>query len=78
MKMPVIFAGHGSPMIALDDNELTHAFHDLGENVVKHFGTPKAILALSAHWYTRGTFVQSAPIPGRSMICTVSRRHSMK
>lgn len=63
MKMPVIFAGHGSPMIALADNELTRAFHDLGEDVVKRFGTPKAILALSAHWYTRGTFVQSAKSP---------------
>lgn len=63
MKMPVIFAGHGSPMIALDDNELTHAFHDLGEEVIRRFGTPKAILALSAHWYTRGTYVQSSPSP---------------
>lgn len=63
MKMPVIFAGHGSPMIALEDNDLTHAFRSLGDEVVRRLGAPKAILSLSAHWYTRGTFIQSEEHP---------------
>lgn len=63
MKLPVIFAGHGSPMIALEDNELTKEFQKIGERVVSEFEKPKAILSFSAHWFTRGTYVQSDPEP---------------
>ena len=49
-RMPVIFAGHGSPMIALEKNELTRTFNRLGNEVIETFGRPKAILSLSAHW----------------------------
>lgn len=30
-KMPVIFSGHGSPMIALAHNDLTAAFNHIGK-----------------------------------------------
>ena len=63
MKLPVIFAGHGSPMIALEDNELTKEFQKIGERVISEFEKPKAILSFSAHWFTRGTYVQSDPEP---------------
>lgn len=63
MKLPVIFAGHGSPIIALEDNELTKEFQKIGERVVSEFEKPKAILSFSAHWFTRGTYVQSDPEP---------------
>lgn len=63
MKLPVIFAGHGSPMIALEDNELTKEFQKIGERVVSEFEKPKAILSFSAHWFTRGTYVQRDPEP---------------
>ena len=63
MKLPVIFAGHGSPMIALEDNELTKEFQKIGERVVSEFEKPKAIISFSAHWFTRGTYVQSDPEP---------------
>lgn len=62
-KMPVIFTGHGSPMIALEKNDLTRTFHDLGKEIIDTFGRPKAILSLSAHWFTRGSHVQSSPFP---------------
>lgn len=62
-KTPVIFAGHGSPMLALDDTEVTRGLHHLGEKILETFGKPKAILAVSAHWYTRGTFVESTESP---------------
>lgn len=61
--MPVIFSGHGSPMIALEHNEITEGMDRIGRAVESQFGRPRAILMVSAHWYTHGTFVQSAPEP---------------
>ena len=63
MRMPVIFSGHGSPMIALENNEITVGMEKVGRHVIGKYGKPKAILAISAHWYTRGTCVQSVEQP---------------
>lgn len=52
-KMPVLFLGHGSPMNALANNSVTQTFAYLG----KTLPTPKAILVISAHWMTQGTWV---------------------
>jgi 4,5-DOPA dioxygenase extradiol len=49
--MPTIFVGHGSPMNAIESNRYTQAWQQLGESIDQ----PSAILAVSAHWYTRGT-----------------------
>ena len=57
--MPAVFFGHGSPMSALEHNRYTDAWRRLGESVPK----PKAILAISAHWYTRGTAVTAMDHP---------------
>jgi len=57
-KMPVLFVGHGNPMNALLDNEMTQGWKDAGKNL-----KPKAILAISAHWETRGTKVTMLPKP---------------
>lgn len=56
MKMPVLFVGHGSPVIALENNELTKNFKAVGDLIIKKFGRPKGIIAISAHWYTVGYF----------------------
>ena len=61
--MPVVFSGHGSPMIALEDNEVTRGMARTGREIAGRYGRPKAILAVSAHWYTAGTFVQTAEEP---------------
>jgi 4,5-DOPA dioxygenase extradiol len=61
--MPVLFAGHGSPMLALEQSDATRELRAVGDRVIEQFGKPKAILAISAHWYTRGTFVQTAESP---------------
>jgi len=45
--MPVLFIGHGSPMNALENNRFT----DKWTEVANSFTAPKAILAISAHWY---------------------------
>ena len=62
-RMPVVFSGHGSPMLALEDTDVTKGLRNLGEQIIKKYGKPKALLAVSAHWYTRGTYVQSAEVP---------------
>lgn len=58
-KMPVIFVGHGSPMNAIEDNRFSIEWKKIFENRVK----PRAILAISAHWYIDGTYIQSAVEP---------------
>lgn len=62
-RMPTIFIGHGSPMMALEHTAITETFKHMGEEILREFSKPKAILAISAHWYTKGTFVQSAKAP---------------
>jgi 4,5-DOPA dioxygenase extradiol len=58
-KMPVLFVGHGSPMNAITDNPFKKKWAELG----KTLPTPKAILCISAHWLTKGTFVTMTDKP---------------
>jgi 4,5-DOPA dioxygenase extradiol len=58
-KTPVLFIGHGSPMNIIYNNEYTRSLRKLGTSLSK----PDAVLVISAHWLTRGTFVCSADIP---------------
>jgi 4,5-DOPA dioxygenase extradiol len=51
--MPVIFFGHGNPMNALQQNDYTRAWNAIGSAMPR----PKAILAVSAHWYVPDTMV---------------------
>lgn len=62
-KTPVIFSGHGDPMIALRDDEVTRGMREIGDKVLAQFGRPKAILAVSGHWYVPETYVQKTPSP---------------
>ena len=62
-KMPVLFSGHGSPMLALDNNDVTRGLREVGDTVLREHGKPKAILAISAHWYVKGTYVQQTENP---------------
>lgn len=45
--MPVLFIGHGSPMNALEGNQFTQKWQEIANEIP----TPRAILAISAHWY---------------------------
>lgn len=56
---PLLFLGHGSPMIAIENNELTQSLNELGQSLAQ----PKAILCISAHWQTNGNFVQGSESP---------------
>jgi 4,5-DOPA dioxygenase extradiol len=57
--MPVLFVGHGNPMNAIEENEFVLNWRTLGRSIPR----PKAILCISAHWETNGTFVTAMPRP---------------
>ena len=52
-KMPVLFLSHGSPMNVVLDNEYTKSLMKLGQELEE----PKAIIIISAHWKTKGTYI---------------------
>ena len=57
--LPVVFVGHGSPMNALEHNRYTEAWAALGATLPR----PRAVLAISAHWYTNATAVTAMAAP---------------
>jgi 4,5-DOPA dioxygenase extradiol len=57
--LPALFIGHGNPMNAVSRNDYTQAWRQLGETLAK----PRAILAISAHWYVPFTGVTTNPSP---------------
>src|SRR5215218_2712822 len=57
--MPAVFLGHGTPMNALDHNRYTDAWRAFGEAVAR----PRAILAVSAHWYINASAVTAMSQP---------------
>jgi len=57
--MPIIFFGHGNPMNALLDNEYSRGWAATGAGLPR----PKAVLAISAHWYIPATWVTAMPDP---------------
>ena len=58
-KMPVLFLGHGSPMNAIEENEFTEGWRSIGKTIPK----PTAVLCISAHWETRGTYITAMEKP---------------
>lgn len=58
-KMPVLFVGHGSPMNAIEENEFVQGFRKISSEIPR----PRAILCISAHWQTRGTYITAMEKP---------------
>lgn len=58
-QMPLIFVGHGSPMVALEDSQITRTWKAIAERIPR----PKAILSISAHWYGDKSRIQTAAQP---------------
>ena len=56
---PVLFVGHGSPMNGIEDNDFSRQW----KKQVEHLPTPKAVLVVSAHWLTKGTFITAMEKP---------------
>jgi 4,5-DOPA dioxygenase extradiol len=57
--LPAIFFGHGNPMNAIERNAYTEGWRAIGRDLPR----PRAILAVSAHWYLPGTAVTAASRP---------------
>lgn len=57
--LPTVFIGHGSPMNAIEENTFTRALGALGQRLPR----PRAVLCVSAHWMTTGTFITHMPKP---------------
>lgn len=58
-KMPALFVGHGHPINAVLDNAFTQRLTQLGGQLER----PSAVLVISAHWETIGTYVSVNPAP---------------
>lgn len=57
--MPLLFLGHGSPMNAIEENEFVSGFRTISKSIPK----PRAIVCVSAHWETKGSFVTAMANP---------------
>lgn len=57
--MPVLFIGHGSPMNGIENN----VFSLQWEKTAKELPIPKAVLVVSAHWLTNGTYITAMDQP---------------
>ena len=57
--MPSLFIGHGTPMNAIEYNEFSQSWKELGQVLPK----PKAILCISAHWETEKSLVTAMDTP---------------
>jgi 4,5-DOPA dioxygenase extradiol len=58
-RMPALFLGHGSPMNAIEENQFVKGFREMAKTLPQ----PKAILCISAHWFTKGTQVTAMEQP---------------
>lgn len=57
--MPALFLGHGSPMNGIEDNLFSKEWANLGTTLP----VPKAVIVISAHWFTRGTRITAMENP---------------
>ena len=57
--MPVLFIGHGSPMNGIEDTEFSRRWTKMAQEIP----TPKAVLVVSAHWFTKGTQITAMDFP---------------
>lgn len=57
--MPLLFLGHGNPMNAIEENDFVQGFRQVAQQIP----TPQAVLCISAHWETKGTYVTAMAQP---------------
>jgi 4,5-DOPA dioxygenase extradiol len=58
-RMPALFVGHGNPMNAIEDNDFSRMWNQMGQSLPH----PAAILCISAHWQTNGTHITAMERP---------------
>ncbi|MFX1346687.1 MAG: dioxygenase [Promethearchaeota archaeon] len=54
--LPALFIGHGSPYNLFQKNKFTQSLKELGKKLFSQY-KPRAIILISAHWLTPGTFL---------------------
>jgi 4,5-DOPA dioxygenase extradiol len=59
VRMPAAFVGHGSPMNTIETNDFTRSWRTLGQALPR----PRAVLAISAHWFIQATAVTAMARP---------------
>lgn len=62
-RMPVLFTSHGSPIdipLSRDERPFWNSLYGLGQQLQRDYDV-KAALVVSAHWCTKGTFVNISP-----------------
>ena len=62
-KMPVLFTSHGNPMdipMTKEQRPFWNTLYTLGQDLQKHYDV-KAAVVVSAHWLTKGTYVNISP-----------------
>lgn len=57
--MPVLFVGHGSPMNGIEDTEFSRRWTQMATEIP----IPRAVLVVSAHWFTNGTRITAMDHP---------------
>lgn len=57
--MPVLFIGHGSPMNGIEDTSFSRRWTQMATEIP----LPKAVLVISAHWFTQGTLITAMDFP---------------
>ncbi|HOY69345.1 MAG TPA: 4,5-DOPA dioxygenase extradiol [Methylotenera sp.] len=63
IRQPALFVGHGNPMNAISQNPFRDAWLQLGEQLKTTYSRPRAILCISAHWQTQGSWVCAVEQP---------------
>jgi 4,5-DOPA dioxygenase extradiol len=58
-RLPILFLGHGSPINAIEENEFVEGFRKISKSI----GKVNAIICISAHWETQGTFITAMEQP---------------
>lgn len=57
--MPVLFVGHGSPMNGIEDTAFSRNWAAMASAIP----VPAAVLVVSAHWFTKGTYITAMDFP---------------
>ena len=59
-RMPALFIGHGSPMLAIESNPFTPRWHQAAQKIPR----PRAVVCISAHWESEDSADTAAAEPG--------------
>jgi 4,5-DOPA dioxygenase extradiol len=62
-RLPVLFTSHGNPMdipMSKEERPFWNTLFELGKDLQKNYEV-RAVLVVSAHWCTKGTFVNISP-----------------